>query len=427
MKRYRFFLLTLLLALLPLQLPAITVDNIPNVHRQDARRFVSNPDGVLSDAAVARVDAMLRQLMDKTTAEVVVIAVDEADPSMTPHEMAYAIQSKWGVGKSDRNNGLVMLVSRGDRRVEIITGRGLEGIIPDVVAGRIINRIIIPEFKKGDLDTGVEKGVAALSAIIANPDNADEVLSSERNDAIEAPVSADDIWNAYLGFASILCLIMVIGVIYLFRSTRRLPLAQRYRKVESYSTLLLIAGFMTLGAGLFIYFIYRLRLRSMRNHTRKCGRCGHKMKKMSEERDNDYLSPSQDLEEQLKSVDYDVWVCPECHEVDIIPFINRHSSYRECPKCHARAAVLTMERHLRPATTRSEGAGERIYTCRNCGHNDREIYRLPKLADDSAVAAGAAGAILGSMLGGSRGGGGGFSGGSFGGGSSAGGGAGGSW
>lgn len=421
-----FAILILLLMLPALALEALTVDEIPNVHRADARRYVSNPDGVLSESAVNALDRLLYQLMEQTSAEVVVVAVDKLDPSMTAQQMALAIQSKWGVGKSDKNNGLVVLVARDDREAFILTGRGLEGVIPDVVAGRVYRDLMAPAFKSGDYDAGVVDGVTALAGIIADPANRDEILSSKANNMIEAPVSSEDLWTAYQWFMAVLLIVMIIGGVYAFRSTRSLPLSLRYQKLGSVAVMLLIGGFLTLGIGLVVSLIFYMSMRRLRTRARRCQRCGNKMKRLSEDKDNAYLTPSQDLEEQLKSVDYDVWLCPDCGEVEVIPFVNRRSTYRECSSCHARAAVLSMDRQLRPATTRSEGAGERIYVCRNCGHHDRDIYTIPRRADDSAAGAVAAGAILGGMLG-NRGGTGGFSGGAFGGGSSAGGGAGGSW
>ncbi len=420
----RFALLVLSLVAAAVSLMAITVDEVPNVHRADARRFVSNPDGVLSDATVAGLDRMLGQLMEQTTAEVAVVAVDNLDPTMTAQQMALAIQRKWGVGKSDKNNGLVVLVARDDRQAFILTGRGLEGIIPDVVAGRVYRDIMVPAFKEEDYDAGVSNGVSALAKIIADPANRDEILSTHANNAVEAPITADDIWQVYQWFAGILLIVMAVLAIATFLTTRRLPLPVRYGKLREVGVGLLVGGFLTLGLGLVIFFIYYVAMRRLRTRPRRCERCGHKMKRLSEEKDNEYLTPAQDLEEQLKSVDYDVWLCPECGEVEKIPFVNRRSAYRECSSCHARASVLSMDRQLRPATARRDGAGERIYTCRNCGHLDREIYTIPRRPDNTGAGAAAAGAILGGMMGG---GGGGFSGGSFGGGSSAGGGAGGSW
>ena len=163
-----------------------------------------------------------------------------------------------------------------------------------------------------------------------------------------------------------------------------------------------------------------------RNARIKCDTCGHKMRKLDEHADNAYLTPSQDMEERLNTVDYDVWVCPQCGTVERFPFRQNQSEYTECPRCHAVAMKLYSDRVIRPATTRQEGLGEKIYRCEYCGHEERRQYRIPRKTNDTALmAAMAAGALLGGGRGG-RGGGGGFGGG-FGGGMSGGGGASGGW
>ena len=414
-------LLVTLLAVVGFHLQATTVDEIPNVHLRDGSRYVSDMTGLLSAGTVERVDKALADLERETTAEVVVVVVDNVDSSMTPQQMAYQIQSRWGVGKKDVNNGLVMLVSINDRRVEIVTGRGLEGIIPDVIAGRIIRDAMALRFKNNDFDAGIEAGVNALVSIISNPDNRDEIMSDLSG---EDDLTAEDLWNLYLSMAGLIMVGMTLWVILLFRSTRREPLIVRYPKLASINVGLLTLSCLTLGPGFIIYGFYRAKLHRLRRGKHLCSNCNHKMALVDEENDNSYLTPGQDMEERLNSVDYDVWVCPECNQVDIIPYINSSSPYKECPSCGVRAMVLNAARILRQPTTRSEGLGELGYICRNCGHNHNDHYTIPRKEDESAAIA--AGAILGSMLGGG-GGRGGFSGGSFGGGSSAGGGAGGSW
>lgn len=144
------------------------------------------------------------------------------------------------------------------------------------------------------------------------------------------------------------------------------------------------------------------------------------MHKLDEATDNNYLTPAQDMEEHLNSVDYDVWLCDNCGEKDVIPYINRRSAYTVCPKCGARASVLSGNRILRQPTTHTEGQGVRIYSCRNCREQVFKPYSIAKLVSAPIVI------FPGGGSGGGFGGGG-FSGGSFGGGGTSGGGASGGW
>lgn len=139
----RYFIL-LISIVISLASTAMTVDEVPNVHLSASNRYVSNPSGVLSPATVDRLDATIGRLWQQTSAEMVVVAVDRIDPGMTPDEFATALFEKWGIGKSDNDNGILLLISRDDRAVQIRTGYGMEGVVPDVIAGRVIREDIIP-------------------------------------------------------------------------------------------------------------------------------------------------------------------------------------------------------------------------------------------------------------------------------------------
>lgn len=419
MTRILAFIAAVAAALAALAAPA-TVDNVPNVHLADARRYVSNPDAILSPQAVDSLDRAIGNLSRATTAELVVIAVDSVDPSTTPHDLAYQILQKWGVGKADVNNGIVLLISRADRRVEIVTGRGVEGVIPDVIASRITDQMA-PAFRQGNFDAGAAIGVNWISRILTDPAAADEIRSSASSAG-----RADDgrQFTIYIAIVLGILLILIILTISRWRSTAGLDVPRRTAAMRPLYIALLMASFITLGIGLPAFLILRHRLRSLRLRPRRCPNCDHIMHRLPEDLDNRYLNPAQDLEEQLNSVDYDVWLCPQCHETDIIPFINDRSAYTECPRCHARALALVADRHIPPSAAHPAGRGVRVYRCRNCGNIDNRYYTI---SDPAAGAA--AGAILGGVIGGLSGGGGSFGGGggTFGGGSSAGGGAGSSW
>ena len=187
-------------------------------------------------------------------------------------------------------------------------------------------------------------------------------------------------------------------------------------------------GILSFGAGL-IFFVLALALyRFWRTRRVVCATCGSKMRRLPEDKDNELLSESQDLEEQLNTIDYDVWECPECGTIECFPFRVDQNKFTECPRCHTVAMGLECDMTVRPATTRTEGEGVKIYTCRYCHNQLRKPYRIPRKEDPSAALAAAA--VLGAASRGGRGGGGGggFGGfGGFGGGATGGGGAGTSW
>ncbi|MDE6811910.1 MAG: hypothetical protein K2J15_06110 [Muribaculaceae bacterium] len=183
---------------------------------------------------------------------------------------------------------------------------------------------------------------------------------------------------------------------------------------------------LSLGTALPIAFLAWMLYKYARNKTEICDTCGAKMNKLSEEEDNKYLTPSQDFEEKLRTVDYDVWKCPECGTIEYFPYVERQLKYQECPECHTIAMNLAMDKVIEQPTTKRAGRGMRAYQCQYCHHVKREEYDIPRKDDTAALAAAAA---IGAMAAGRRGGGGPFSGGGsgFGGGRSSGGGASGHW
>ncbi|MDE6091214.1 MAG: TPM domain-containing protein [Duncaniella sp.] len=423
-QRFYILLIAILAAILPLQ--AITVDEVPNVHVADRTQYVSNPSNVLSPAAVSRLNSAIGSLWDNTSAELVVVAVDQVDDSMTPDEFATRLFEKWKIGKKDNDNGVLVLLSRDDHKVIIRTGYGVEGVLPDIIAGRIIRNEMLPYYREDNYDEGTIAGISTIIGALSDPNVAEELKSKYANDSRRADddLSGTEFFNLFLGFAAVVGVAMLILVMYAISSSRRLDDVQRYRSLDQYRTLVLFATFLSLGMALPAFLLLAWKMKRVRRHKRNCPHCGTQMELIDEEHDNDFLTPAQDTEERLNSIDYDVWHCPKCYQTEILPYINRQTNYTVCDRCGARAMSLVDRRTLRQPTVRTEGEGVDIYMCKNCGNQHNKRFRIAKKPDPAAATV--AGSILGSTLGG-HGGGGGFSGGSFGGGMTGGGGASGSW
>ena len=91
-----------------------------------------------------------------------------------------------------------------------------------------------------------------------------------------------------------------------------------------------------------------------------CSNCGARMNLVDEVHDNDYLTPAQDTEERINSIDYDVWLCPDCGETEILPYVQRSSDYTECPRCHARACRMVSDRVMRRPTVSTAASGTHV-------------------------------------------------------------------
>lgn len=155
------FLLSLLLCLQAQQV--YTTRNLPKVRLQDKTRYVTDPDGILSAAATDSIDRMLYALEQQTGIETVVAVV----PSIGDEDcfdFSHRLLNEWGVGKKEKNNGLVILLVTDQRCIQFYTGYGLEGDLPDAIAKRIQTRDMIPYLKVGNWDAGMVAGVRAVCA-----------------------------------------------------------------------------------------------------------------------------------------------------------------------------------------------------------------------------------------------------------------------
>ncbi|MDC7960651.1 TPM domain-containing protein [Bacteroides ovatus] len=126
-----FILATFLLFPLQAQEKVYTVDNLPKVHLQNKMQYVCNPAGILSQAACDSIDSMLYALEQQTGIETVVAVV----PSIGEEDcfnFCHQLLNKWGVGKKDKNNGLVILLVTDQRCIQFYTGYGLEEYKYDV-------------------------------------------------------------------------------------------------------------------------------------------------------------------------------------------------------------------------------------------------------------------------------------------------------
>jgi uncharacterized protein len=121
------------------------------------------------------------------------------------------------------------------------------------------------------------------------------------------------------------------------------------------------------------------KLKAIRRHERPCGQCGTTMILLDEKKDDEYLQKNQILEESIKSVDYDVWLCPACHSHYALGYNSKFSKYKACSYCGTKSSFLQSDITKVPATYESAGIGEKIYKCMYCKKVSMEEYPIAKL------------------------------------------------
>ncbi len=122
--------------------------------------FVTDTVGLLSPDDEAQLEQDLQQYQRETSNEIAILTLQTLSGSDVS-EVAVEIGRKWGVG-TEKDNGILMLVSYDDRQIWIATGYGLEGAVPDLVAHGIAERDMTPYFRDGEYYQGLQAGVDAL-------------------------------------------------------------------------------------------------------------------------------------------------------------------------------------------------------------------------------------------------------------------------
>ena len=111
---------------------------------------------------LATLDSTLQEFEYRTGNEIAIITVADISPYSTLKDYATAIANQWGVGKKEKNNGLVIAVSTKRREIWIATGKGTEKIITNEICKNIIDTKMLPEFSKGKIFEGIEIGLHAI-------------------------------------------------------------------------------------------------------------------------------------------------------------------------------------------------------------------------------------------------------------------------
>lgn len=161
----KFIIITLLLfCSLSADAKRYDINEVPHVQVENRYRFTSNPDGILSDEAVEKIDQLCYDLRHKAIAQVAVVAVKEIEGDDV-FDFAYELFSKWGVGnKSD--NGIGILLVEELREIRFVTGYGIEGSLTDALCKRIQTQYMLPHFREGDYSAGMVAGMEAICAIL---------------------------------------------------------------------------------------------------------------------------------------------------------------------------------------------------------------------------------------------------------------------
>ena len=407
--------------------------------------WVADPAGVIAKRT-GDINQLLTKLERDTSTEIAV-AVLPTIGHLDPKSFAVALMEHWKVGKAGKDNGILVLHVLDQRRIEIETGYGLEGTLPDAKIHWILQEIAIPFFKKDSIADGHYEVVRALvraveqpqikrtdliSSLVTQPGSTTDIVPDRggRDDiAVKYSTLSEHVvygkWTPIVLLALGTAAYLWIAGWYRTRSRDKAPYA-KYQLFNSgisrlqYVSLLPVAAaalvfehsqtatfFSPIPVLLLLGFVMlRQRssaLKSLRDEPRIC-HCGKSMRRLDEHQDDAYIEKGNVAEESIGSVDYDVWLCDDGHSA--IESYKGRSPAAACSQCSYQTYRVTNTSTLHPATTVSAGLREITYTCANCQYQKIDKVIIPVITNSSGRSGSGSGRSSGSFGGGRSGGGG---------------------
>lgn len=375
--------------------------SVTDVPKPTPSGWVTDMANVISPASEQQINARLFDLRNATGHEVAVVTVDDVNAA-SPKAFATALFNHWGIGNKDRNDGLLVLLVVGRRRLEMETGIGMESLLPNDWLVSMQQRVMVPKFKQGDFGGGIEAGLFEVDRKLRGAPSARAATPMVINPATGKPYPTRTPVSPY---QSQLMRDPVTGALVPANGAPPAQLAGITRSASPGSSgesiLTSAAGLFAVavgGAGSVLGFLFLGRF------MRKCPKCKSDTILLDELADNAHLNETQEFEESIGSVNYKVYVCPGCDFTRTVASAKWFSGYSSCRGCQARTMKSTSTT-LTYATEDHGGTVQVNESCVRCPYTGEYTRSTPRRTRSSSSSSG------GSSFGGgrSRGGGGGSS------------------
>jgi len=401
---------------------AIPYDKVPNP-REKGGLFVEDAGGVLGPEYIALIDSICQALKNQTGSEIAVITVDDLE-GIPIEDYAVRLFERFGIGEKGRDNGLLILFSRDDREIRMEVGYGLEHIIPDARASRLLDDFAIPHFKE-DLParglyaaslaaaehvasaTGASLGITEPAEFPAQvtppPPVEDETLGEQKPDA----------FMTTLYFTGAIFLLILLGLVFVFlRVQAKKSKSAKKKAVNGHAFFLtvmwigVVVGFIVVGnitgvvvpilisgilspivATILQFKVVKWLRRRVAGYQAKCPECGERMSLLDERADDAQLSPEEIAEEHAGGMDYEIWECSQCGGTK--RFRLKLAKAGKCPECKRRTLVETTT--TLAASTYKKGGRVRISSkCKNpgCGYSKTKERSTPRRSRSGSSSSG---------------------------------------
>ena len=129
------------------------------------RSPVTDLTGTLTSEQSATLEQQLRAFEAKQGSQIAVLIVPTTQPE-TIEQYGIRVAEAWKLGRRGVNDGALLLIAKDDRAVRIEVGYGLEGVLPDVLANRIVDQVVVPRLRSGDFLGGIREAIERMIALI---------------------------------------------------------------------------------------------------------------------------------------------------------------------------------------------------------------------------------------------------------------------
>jgi len=167
-------------------------------------QWVTDTANFLSPEAAQTLNARLRQFEERTGHQVIVY-IAPTTGGVPIEDWAVRAFQKWKVGRKGLDDGLALFIMPQDRKLRIEVGYGLEPVIPDAIASRVINEVMMPRIQAGRPDEAVTAGIGSLTALI---DNQPGAFPPARPPAQSSPSSR--LQSIFWGFLGLVFLVLLV-------------------------------------------------------------------------------------------------------------------------------------------------------------------------------------------------------------------------
>lgn len=150
--------------------------------------YVNDYANIISPSVKAGIENELKTFEQTDSTQIVILTIPSLEGEVI-EEFGIKVGDAWKIGQKTKDNGLIFIVSNQDRKMRIEVGRGLEGRMTDLMAGRIIDLVIKPRFKRGDFEGGFTSGVHAMIDATRGEFKAEPTQRRQRQDNFSSIIS----------------------------------------------------------------------------------------------------------------------------------------------------------------------------------------------------------------------------------------------